>query len=85
MALCPECSSLLRPDGACPCCLLKLALNYDDANLQVEDAESLRALNAHFPQLDIRRIVGRGGMGTIYQARQTSLDRDVALKVIDRS
>jgi serine/threonine protein kinase len=42
----------------------------------------LAELNAQFPQLEITHLVGRGGMGAIYHARQTSLDRDVALKLI---
>jgi len=49
------------------------------------DASSLQHLDSYFPHLSILRMVGRGGMGTIYHARQTSLDRDVALKIIDRS
>jgi serine/threonine protein kinase len=45
---------------------------------------SIAELNEYFPQLQITRLVGRGGMGAIYHARQTALDRDVALKIIAR-
>ncbi|MFO0013074.1 MAG: serine/threonine-protein kinase [Planctomycetota bacterium] len=85
MGSCTQCASVLREDGACPVCMLKLALDYRGSNAAIESVESLAALNAKFPQLQILRVVGRGGMGTIYQARQVSLDRDVALKVIDRA
>lgn len=43
------------------------------------DAEELAPL---FPQLEVLKLLGHGGMGAVYQARQKKLDRLVALKII---
>ncbi len=64
-------------------CLLQLGLSKADSiGVSSEALPSVAELNSRFPQLKITRLIGRGGMGAIYQARQTSLDRDVALKLI---
>lgn len=39
-------------------------------------------LSSHFPQLEVLSLVGQGGMGAVYLARQRGLDRMVALKIL---
>ena len=46
---------------------------------------SLAAVSAAFPQLEILELIGHGGMGAVFKARQPKLDRLVALKLLPAS
>ncbi|HEY8931953.1 MAG TPA: serine/threonine-protein kinase, partial [Rariglobus sp.] len=93
---CPQCGAPIpagAAEGLCPRCLLALNLatqTHLAGETQPPAAGGapavpplpLEEVAKLFPQLEIIRLVGTGGMGAVYQARQPALDRHVALKLL---
>ncbi len=91
IATCPRCRNAIpdtAPEGLCPRCVLSSAATpagSAPAPTLLQDRGApprIETIAAAFPHLEILSLVGSGGMGFVYHARERASSRPVALKIL---
>src|SRR5947199_1726898 len=94
--ICQHCGKPLGAkavQGLCPECFMKVGIGAgtvadtaDDPRFRAKAPRFIppapEQLAPRFPQLEILGLIGQGGMGAVYKARQQQLDRLVAVKIL---
>src|SRR5437867_296585 len=86
---CPKCGGPISdeaPRGLCPrCLLLQASVPTEAGKGHAGSPPPLGELTAAFPHLEILELIGQGGMGFVFKARQPKIERLVALKILPQS